>query len=207
MPSGPLPPAQPAYPQQGYYQPAPQPAPPPQWQSGPLGGAAAPSQPLSGYPGYPGYQPPLQPQSPWQTRPLTGPLVSGPLVSGPLPGYPPYQAQVPMALPPQPANYYQPVAQPVVVVQQNDSSSAVLVECICGFFGLYGIGWLMSGYTTTGIVLLICGLLWSGFVLTVLVFTAGFGGLCLGPINIALWITSALILNSKLKQRRLVVMR
>jgi TM2 domain-containing membrane protein YozV len=103
---------------------------------------------------------------------------------------------------------YYPQAAPVVVVQQqNDSSSAVLVECICGFFGLYGIGWLMSGYTTTGIILLAVGLFWSAIVLVLLIFSGFLLGLCLGPINIALWITSALVLNSHLKQRRMVVIR
>ena len=99
------------------------------------------------------------------------------------------------------------MAQPVLVVHQHsDSSNAVLIECIAGFFGLYGIGWLMSGYTTTGMLLLIGGLVWSALVWGFILLTFGFGIFalaCAGPIDLAIWITSALILNSTLKKRAL----
>ena len=109
--------------------------------------------------------------------------------------------------PPQPQaqGYYQPV---VVVQQQSDSNTPVVVEIICGIFGIYGIGWLMSGYTGVGLTLLLVGiLLWAPIFWVVTAFTVGLGLICLIPIDIAIWVTSALTLNSKLKQRRMGIAR
>lgn len=134
--------------------------------------------------------PPQQPQ--WQTGPMGGPAPSGPLPPQ-APVYPPQQMM------PQQPGYY----QPVVVAPQNDSSMPVIVELICDLFGIYGIGWLIAGYTTPGILLLIGGFVWAALFWTITVFTVGFGLLCVAPISIAFLITSVLMLNNKLKQRRM----
>jgi hypothetical protein len=83
----------------------------------------------------------------------------------------------------------------------------VIVEILCGIFGFYGIGWLIAGYTIPGITLLAGGLVWAVIFWTIAAHTAFIGLVCLVPIDIAIWVTSALILNSKLKQRRMSVGR
>lgn len=199
--SGPLQPGQP-----GYYQPS---GPLPQqqqWPSGPMGARpTVPLQPGQGYyaPSGPlpqGYYQPSGPLPQQGYYPQSGPL---PLQQ---PGY--YQPSGPLS--PQPG-YYQVVAQPVppvVVVQQhNDSSNAVLIECLCGFFGFYGIGWMMSGYTTAGILLLLGGFVWEAIFWTIVIFTASLGLICVGPIDLALWITSGVILSNTLKKRTTIIVR
>jgi TM2 domain-containing membrane protein YozV len=100
----------------------------------------------------------------------------------------------------QPQGYYQPsvVAQP-----QADTSMPVIVEILCGIFGFYGIGWLIAGYTIPGILLLVGGLVWAVIFWTIAAVTHFVGLVCLVPFDIAIWVTSALILNSRLKQRRM----
>lgn len=198
------PPEPPSYtpaPEPPAYAAPPPPPVPPVYGAPPQQGYAQPAQPS--VPGYGAPPPPMAPQ-PWQTGPIGGPAPSGPLPSGPLPpapgGYQP-------AYPPQPQaqGYYQPV---VVVQPQNTSNTAVIVEIICGIFGIYGIGWLMSGYTGVGLALLLVGiLLWAPIFWVVTVFTVGIGLVCLIPIGIAIWVTSALLLNGKLKQRRMGLAR
>jgi hypothetical protein len=95
----------------------------------------------------------------------------------------------------------------VAAPQQADSSTPVIVEIVCGIFGFYGIGWLIAGYTTPGILLLVGGLVWAVMFWTIAVFTAFIGLICLVPIDIAIWVTSALILNGRLKQRRMGLAR
>jgi hypothetical protein len=125
------------------------------------------------------------PQQQWQSGPIGGPAPSGPL-------------------PPQQQGYYQPV---VVVQQQQDSSMPVIVELICDIFGIYGIGWLIAGYTTPGILLLIGGFIWAAIFWGATIITIGIGLICLVPIDIAFLITSVLMLNSRLKQRRMGMAR
>lgn len=99
--------------------------------------------------------------------------------------------------------------QPMVVAapQKDNSTVALVLEAVCGLFGLYGIGWLIGGYTTAGILLLAGGLLFGIFLWIAAavgaVFTAGLTLACPAILNIAVLLTSTLILNSKLKQRRM----
>lgn len=141
----------------------------------------------------------MPPQQQWQTGPMGGPAPSGPLPSGPLPpapGYPAASGPLPQGQP----GYY----QPVVVVQQQTSNTPVIVEIICGIFGFYGIGWMVAGYTVPGLVMLLVGILiWAPIFWVVAGITVGIGLVCLVPIDIAIWVTSALMLNNKLKQRRM----
>ena len=100
----------------------------------------------------------------------------------------------------QPQSYYQSA---VAAPRQADSSTPVIVEILCGIFGFYGIGWLIAGYTVPGILLLVGGLVWAVLFWTIAALTAFIGLICLVPIDIAIFVTSALILNSRLKQRRM----
>jgi len=154
----------------------------------------------------------MPPQQQWQSGPMGGPPPSIPLPQGPQGYY--YPPSGP--LPPQQGYYQQqsvPLQQgyypPVVIVQQqtDNSSAAVAVECIAGFFGFYGIGWLMSGYTAAGIIMLICGFIWDSIYVTIAVLTIGIGLICLVPLDAIIWGTSAVLLNNKLKERRMGIGR
>ncbi|HEU5347230.1 MAG TPA: hypothetical protein VFU63_01330 [Ktedonobacterales bacterium] len=196
-----LPPAPQPISQSYYHPPAPVP-PQGQWQTGPTG-SPTPSVPLQqGQQGYYHWSRPLPPQQQqWQSGAASSsPPPSIPLLQGQQ-GY--YQQP---AAPPQ--GYYQLMVQPVVMVQQQtDSSAAVLVECICGFFGFYGIGWLMSGYTTTGILLLLGGFVWKVLFWLIVLGTGFVGLICMGPIDLAIWITSGVILSNTLKKRSMGIIR
>ena len=92
---------------------------------------------------------------------------------------------------------------PVVVGQAHmKSENAVLLEVILSFFGVFGVGWLLGGATTTGIILLICSfviywpLLFFGTILTF-----GVGVLCLGPLAIVAIIINGVLCHSMLKRR------
>jgi hypothetical protein len=51
--------------------------------------------------------------------------------------------------------------------------------------------------------MLICGFIWDSIYVTIAVLTIGIGLLCLVPIDAAIWGTSAVLLNNKLKERRM----
>lgn len=75
----------------------------------------------------------------------------------------------------------------------RSDNTAVAIEALCAFFGIYGIGWLMAGRTTTGILLLLAGLAWDtiglGLILT------GVGVCCFLPLH-AVFITLSTVLLS-----------
>ena len=112
--------------------------------------------------------------------------------------------------------YYPPVVQPVVVVQQQQDNStlAIILEVIPGLFGIFGIGWMVSGYILPGILLLIGGIivdvcLWLGAIFLAAV-TLGLGAVtfvCPGIFNLVVLITSTIILASVLRKRSTVIVR
>jgi len=109
---------------------------------------------------------------------------------------------------PQPAPMYQPAAVNVVVTNtsapsSNKNTGALIVEILLSLFlGVYGVGWLMAGETTAGVVLLICSILfyWPTIILGT-IFTFGFGVLCLGPLAIGGLILNAVLLNKALERK------
>ncbi len=90
-----------------------------------------------------------------------------------------------------------------VVTTSSTSNSAVLVEVLLSFFlGIYGVGWLMSGETTVGVVLLICSFVVYWPVLIVgTILTLGIGLFCLGPLAIGAIIFNAIMLNNAIKRK------
>ena len=140
----------------------------------------------------PAYAPPVA-----ETRATYPPEPQPPAYALSTPPPAPIYAPAPMS---QPQGYYQPA---VVAQPQTDTSMPVIVEIICGIFGFYGIGWLIAGYTVPGILLLVGGLVWAVLFWTIAALTAFIGLICLVPIDTAIFVTSALILNSRLKQRRM----
>ena len=82
------------------------------------------------------------------------------------------------------------------------SNTPVIVEVLLNIFlGIYGVGWLMSGNTTVGVILLICTFV-DWFIVGILfVFTLGLGMFCWGPLLIAAIIVNAILLNNSLKRK------
>ncbi len=189
-------PDQPRYtpPQQGYV--AQQPGYPPQ-QSQP---GYMPQQA-----GYPPQQPGYMPQQPGYP-----PQQSQPGYMPQQPGYPPPQQGY---MPPQQNYGYPQQQQPPMYPQQgvnvtvvNNASTKnntpLIIEILFSLFGIYGVGWLMAGETTTGVILLICSFVvyWPLLVL-IAVFTFGFGLACDFPLAIAAIIVNAILLNGALNRR------
>ncbi|HVB24919.1 MAG TPA: zinc-ribbon domain-containing protein [Ktedonobacteraceae bacterium] len=125
------------------------------------------------------------------------------------PGYNPQQGYVP----PQQEYYQQPnYGQPyqqnsinvtVTNTASSQSSSAVVVEVLLNIFlGIYGVGWLMAGETTTGIIMLICSfVVYWPITIAIGIFTVFVGYACWFPLLIAAWIVNAILLNGALKRK------
>lgn len=129
-----------------------------------------PSQPLYPPPPPPGYQyapPPPPPGYPVMSQPLYPPQAPVMYVA---PGYAP-----------------QPPARP-----GRPEPIAVALEAICALFGIYGVGWIMSGRMGVGLGLLFGGLAWIVVVILGGLFTGGFGCICLVPLHL-LFITASTI--------------
>jgi len=125
------------------------------------------------------------------------------------PGYNPQQGYVPpqqQGYAQQP-NYGQPYQQSGVNVTVVNNASTpnntpVIVELLLNIFlGIYGVGWLMAGETTTGVILLICGFVDWIIIGALAVLTLGLGLVCWGPLVIAAWIVNAILLNKALKRK------
>ncbi len=123
---------------------------------------------------------------------------------------PPVQQQVPGYAPNTYASTYLPQGN-VTIVQQNSGSDApLIVEVLLSLFGLFGVGWLLGGETTIGVILLVCSVFiyWPVMILGTL-FTFGIGLICLGPLAIGAIILNAILCNNALKRRasRVIVMQ
>ena len=97
---------------------------------------------------------------------------------------PPYPQQYP-------SQYPQPVPQP--------NGTAVAVEAVLSFFGVYGVGWLIAGKPAVGVPLMIGGFLWDLVALIVVLPTAGFGLCCIVPLHLGFIATSTILLAANTK--------
>ncbi len=165
----------------------------------PMDGLAIPDY-GQGYPAQPGYMQPPQPAYP---PPQPG-YMQPPQPNfgyGQSYGQPPFPGSVNVNI------VNTPIAQPLVgvnvVTTSSSSNSAVLVEVLLSIFlGIYGVGWLMSGETTVGVVLLICSFLVYWPVLIVgTILTLGIGLLCLGPLAVGAIVFNAIMLNNAIKRK------
>ncbi|HET8912859.1 MAG TPA: hypothetical protein VFN23_15405 [Ktedonobacteraceae bacterium] len=130
------------------------------------------------------------------------------------PQQPNYQQQA--AYPQQPnyqqqSPYQQPIYQGINVTVVNNpgvqtDSAPVVVEVLLSIFGIYGVGWLMAGETTTGILLLIGSFIiyWPAIIFT-LAITFFIGSVCVIPLGIAAIIINAVLLNNKMKQKAAMI--
>ena len=108
---------------------------------------------------------------------------------------------------------YQPGAINVTVVNNFTTSSssnnngALIAEILLSLFGVYGVGWLIAGETTTGIVLLVCSfLLFWPLAITIAIFTFGFGVfICDLPLAIGGIVLNAVLLNNALNRKARIV--
>jgi hypothetical protein len=85
---------------------------------------------------------------------------------------------------------------------RGTNDGALVAEIILSLLGIFGIGWLLAGKTTVGIILLLCSILlyWPIMFFGTL-FTLGFGLVFLGPLMIASIIINAVLLNNVLKRK------
>lgn len=104
-------------------------------------------------------------------------------------------------------SYHQQYRAPLYTTQtsgvSNNNSNALLLEVILSLFGIFGVGWLLAGETTTGIVLLVCSIVvyWP-FMIFGTLLTFGLGLICLGPLAITAIIVNALVFNTILRRKR-----
>ncbi len=98
----------------------------------------------------------------------------------------------------------------ITVVQHSGSDGPLIAEIVLSLFGIFGVGWILGGETTIGVILLLCSIFiyWPIMLLGTL-FTFGIGLICLGPLAIAAIIVNALLCGRILKRRaaRLVVIQ
>ena len=120
-----------------------------------------------------------------------------PIPSVPPPGYNSVPYQI---VPPYPANVQ--INMTMIPVQQPNKDGALAAEIILSLFGLFGVGWLIAGETTVGIVLLVCSALiyWPVFVGGT-IMSDGIGLICLGPMAIAAIIINAVLLNRRCSRK------
>ena len=176
----------------------------------PTGNFARPQQPdegtyQRGYSASPGDAPapPAYGYTPPQAQPQPQPQ-PGYGYMPPQPGYAPPQQQqqhvygyAPSSYPPAGVNVTVVNASPM---QKNNG--ALIAEIILSIFGIYGVGWLIAGETTIGVILLICSfvLIWPVAVLF-FIFTLGLGTLCVFPLSIAGIVINAILLNNNLNRK------
>lgn len=87
----------------------------------------------------------------------------------------------------------------VVNTGAQQSKTGLIVEIILSIFGIYGVGWLISGETTVGIILLICSfVLYYPAVIVLGIFTVG---LCDIPLVLGAIILNAVMLNNALNRK------
>jgi hypothetical protein len=114
----------------------------------------------------------------------------------------------------QPYNTLPPVYSAVSVnvntssTTSSTNTAALIVEILLNLFtGIYGVGWLMAGETTLGVVLLICSIVLYWPIMVVgTIFTIGLGLFCLIPLSIGAIILNAIMLNNAIKRKNTVVM-
>jgi hypothetical protein len=82
----------------------------------------------------------------------------------------------------------------IMAPPQRANGTAVAVEAILAFFGIFGVGWLMAGETTAGVLLLVGSFVWWGVAIFLTAATFGAGLFCIAPLNIAFLVLSAVLL-------------
>jgi len=152
-------------------------------------------------PDQPRYTPPQQgymAQQPGYPPPQQG------YMPPPQPGYMPPSQNYGYPQQQQPPPMYPPQGVNVTVVNNasTKNNTPLIIEVILSLFGIFGIGWLTAGETTTGVILLICSFVvyWPLLIL-IAVFTLGLGLACDFPLGIAAIVINAILLNNTLNRK------
>ncbi len=100
---------------------------------------------------------------------------------------------------------YQQAPSNFTVFNTNNSTPLIVELLFSIFLGIFGIGWLMAGEVTIGIILLVCSLFIYLPLLIISIFIAfftfGFSLFCTGPMVIGAIVLNAILLNTKLKRK------
>lgn len=82
---------------------------------------------------------------------------------------------------------------------QSSNHIPLIVEIPLNVLGIYGVGWLILGNITTGLMLLVGSLILWPVVILLSIFTMGLGLICLGPLALAAMIANLLLLQRAIK--------
>jgi hypothetical protein len=77
--------------------------------------------------------------------------------------------------------------------------TAVIIEALSAVFGLFGLGWMMAGRTSTGVLLVLGGLLWDGIAIAGTHVTLGVGACCFIPLHVVFVVLSTVLLSNYIK--------
>jgi hypothetical protein len=105
----------------------------------------------------------------------------------------------------------QPVPAPISVrapepipgtqlVSYKSRKTALLLEGLLGLLGLLGIGWIYSGKTAAGLIVLVGYLIWLGIGAAIGATTVGFSLLCTVPVNLVMVGLSTWLLSNHIKK-------
>jgi hypothetical protein len=168
-----------------------------------------PPPPPPAFPGTPAgaYAPPINPSQPLYAPPPVNP--SQPLYApSPRVGYvpPPPPPGAPAGYLPPPPGYgaYPHPGVPMVVAGRPEHPSrtaAIITEVILDLFGIYGVGWLIAGETTVGILLLVGSFIWWPIALILTLVTGGIGLICFFPLWVAFLLLSVILLSQRTAAR------
>ena len=168
----------------------------------PYCGAATPAS--RSRPEQPSYTPPQQGYMPPPQQGYMPPYQQG-YMPPPQQGYMPPQQNYPYGQQQYPGGMYQQPGINVTVVNNagtTKNTTPLIVEILLSLFGIYGVGWLMAGETTTGIILLIGSfVVYWPILFLIAVFTLGLGLACDFPLAIAAIIINAILLNNALNRK------
>jgi hypothetical protein len=95
---------------------------------------------------------------------------------------------------------YAPSTNAFMVTNKNDT--ALITEILLSLIGIFGVGWIMTGKTATGVILLLGSIFiyWPIMILGT-IFTLGVGLICLGPIAIVAIILNFVLINNVLNRK------
>jgi len=82
----------------------------------------------------------------------------------------------------------------------KDGGIAFCLEILPGLAGLFGIGWIYSGNTSTGVILLAGGIFWFLIIVVAAFITASAACLCTVPLSLVGTAISSVMLNNYTKQ-------
>jgi hypothetical protein len=80
-------------------------------------------------------------------------------------------------------------------------TAAIIAETILDLFGIYGVGWLIAGETTTGTILLVASFFWWSVAVLITIFTVGIGLICIFPLDLIFLLLSVILLAQRTAAR------